>query len=488
MLKETSSSLLMRPKLAILISFMLHVCALHAQPDSSVAAIQNISSRYLVQTGKKIDRYQSRITHKTEKTLERLSGWENKLKRTLQKTYPSAAEKLFAPGRPSFKQMLEEYRQGKIKTGKYKTSYDAYTDELNSRLLYLDSNKNLFAKEKQQLIGAGHAKLEDLRNEEGQTETLQKMIKKRKQELMEVALTQLGKNKQLQKINKEAYYYTETLKNYKQLFKDKNKREEAAKKILEEIPGFNDFVRRNSMLASLFRMPGNDNNSQSLAGLQTRASVNAMIQDRIGAGGPGAREQVQQNIQQAQAELDKLKNKILKAGGGNTGTELPDFKPNSQRSKTFAQRLEYGFNLQFGKRTSMLPGTADIGITAGYKLNDKSSVGIGAGYKLGMGSIQKIRFSHEGVSLRSYLDWKLKKQFFVSGGFEMNHHASFKDFGSLGKSDAWQQSGLLGISKKMPLKTKFSKGTKLQLLYDFLHRQHLPVSQPVIFRVGYDLK
>jgi hypothetical protein len=52
----------------------------------------------------------------------------------------------------------------------------------------------------------------------------------------------------------------------------------------------------------------------------------------------------------------------------------------------------------------------------------------------------------------------------------------------------WQQSGLIGISKKMNVKTKFFKGTKLQLLFDMLANQHVPVSQPVLFRVGYDIK
>ena len=67
----------------------------------------------------------------------------------------------------------------------------------------------------------------------------------------------------------------------------------------------------------------------------------------------------------------------------------------------------------------------------------------------------------------------------------MNHHASFKDFAALRDANAWQKSGLIGISKKIALKTKLTKGTKLQLLYDLLHREHIPVSQPVIFRIGY---
>jgi len=59
-------------------------------------------------------------------------------------------------------------------------------------------------------------------------------------------------------------------------------------------------------------------------------------------------------MQNAHAELNKLKDKLLK-GGGTSDTELPDFKPNTQKTKTFLQRVEYGFNMQFGKNNGWMP-------------------------------------------------------------------------------------------------------------------------------------
>jgi len=44
---------------------------------------------------------------------------------------------------------------------------------------------------------------------------------------------------------------------------------------------------------------------------------------------------------------------------------------------------------------------------------------------------------------------------------------------------------LIGISKMVSLKTKFFKKTKLQLLWDFLSGDQLPIAQPILFRVGY---
>ena len=42
------------------------------------------------------------------------------------------------------------------------------------------------------------------------------------------------------------------------------------------------------------------------------------------------------------------------------------------------------------------------------------------------------------------------------------------------------------ISKKMKIKTKLVKETKIQLLYDIFYKEHNPVTQPVVFRTGFD--
>jgi hypothetical protein len=43
----------------------------------------------------------------------------------------------------------------------------------------------------------------------------------------------LGRTKYLSKIDKDAYYYFETLKNYKELFQDKKKAEQTALNIFK---------------------------------------------------------------------------------------------------------------------------------------------------------------------------------------------------------------------------------------------------------------
>jgi hypothetical protein len=135
----------------------------------------------------------------------------------------------------------------------------------------------------------------------------------------------------------------------------------------------------------------------------------------------------------------------------------------------------------------------------GYKLSAKGIVGIGASYKVGWGdNIQHIAISHQGIGLRSYLDWKIPSTFsghgegagtwWISGGYEQNYRAEIKRIEQLKNRSAWQSSGLIGLSKKFLINSKFMKGTKMQVLWDFLSYQQIPRVNPIVFRIGYNLK
>ncbi len=461
------------------------VCRAQQKDSSAAASVTDVPVKYLLQLSDKTDTYSRRITSKTEKTLTKFSRWEMKIKGLLQKADPAAAERLFGAGKMTFSAMLQKVKEGKAVADNYKAQYDSYTDKITTGIKYLETKKDSLGAKYGKPLAKAKEKLAQADMDVAESEAVAKLVKERKKELTDAAIKYLGKSKYLSKINKEAYYYTETLKNYKELFNDPKKAEETALSILNKIPAFGKFMRENGALSSLFGTPSGAN-APSLAGLQTRASVNSLIQDRVAAGGPNARAAISQNMQAAQAQLQQLKDKIIKAGGSHNNAELPDFKPNSQKTKTFKQRLERGTNFQIGKSGTGRTAIADIGLSLGYKLNDKSIIGVGVSYKMGYGSIQKIKITHEGIGLRSFIDYKLKKNFFISGGYEMNCVSSFTGFRRLQSGNLWQQSGLVGISKKLKIKTKLFKETKFSLLYDMLSRQHIPVTQPVVFRVGYN--
>lgn len=458
-----------------------------AQLDSTIESLQGIPTKYISAIDSKIDKYSNRITSKTEKTLSKLSNWENKIKSLLEKVSPETAQRLFGNSQPTFSTILKKVKEGKALTEGYKIKYNEYRDKLTTSIKYLEDQQENLNKNLIKPVSKAKKKLKELDDDVANTEAVETFIKERKKLLIDEAVKYLGKNKYLTKIDKEAYYYVETLRNYKELFSDKKKAEELATKILNKIPAFKNFTQKNSMLASLF--PGGTANpassTASLAGLQTRSNVNALIQQQIAAGGPNAREQISQNLQAAQAELAGLKDKVLKAGGNSSDMEIPDFKPNQQKTKTFFQRLEFSSDIQYAKNNSFVPSTADIALSLGYKLNDKSLIGLGASYRLGFGSIEHLSFSHQGIGIRSFIDWKLKKQFFISGGYEVNYNATFKNITQLRSYNDWQQSGLVGVTKKINIKTKFVKGAKIQIMYNMLAGTHIPSSRPFVFRTGY---
>ncbi len=464
---------------------------LDSKGDSISQAIQQIPKKYIKQVDQKIDKYTNRITGKTEKTLATLSKWENKIHKLLNKLSPETAEKLFGNNQATFGSLLQKLKEGKTIVANSRAQYDEYRDKLATNLKYLDQQKDKLDAEITKPLADATQKMKALEQDVKNTEAVAQFIKVRKKQLISEAGKYIGKNKYLTKINKESYYYVETLRNYKEIFSDSKKAEQTAKSILNKIPAFTNFMQKNSLLSSFFRVGATDPLDPalqaSLVGLQTRAGVNDLIQQQLSSGGPNARQVFQQNIQEGKAQMQALKDKINKAGG-SSDDEIPSFKPNTQKPKTFLQRLEYGTNLQPSKTNNLLPATTDIGLSVGYKMNDKSLIGIGLSYKLGLGSIEHIKITHEGIGLRSFIDWKLKMKFYVSGGFEMNYNAQFKNIEQLRNYNGWQSSGLIGISKKMPIKTKFFKASKIQLLYDMFYRDHIPISQPVVLRVGYSIK
>jgi hypothetical protein len=167
--------------------------------------------------------------------------------------------------------------------------------------------------------------------------------------------------------------------------------------------------------------------------------------------------------------------------------DMPDFKPNDQKTKTFWKRIEYGVNFQTTHNNYYFPTVTDLGLSLGYKLGHSNFVGVGASYKLGWGNgIQHVALSSHGVELRSFLEIKIKGSFSATGGFEYNYTTPFTSFQDIRQIQRWTQSGLIGISKTVSMKSRFFKQTKLQLLWDFLSYQQVPKTQPVLFRIGYN--
>ena len=198
--------------------------------------------------------------------------------------------------------------------------------------------------------------------------------------------------------------------------------------------------------------------------------------------GPNGRQDVANSLSAAQSELSKLRNQF--PSSGSTG-DMPDFQPKETRTKSFLKRIEYGVNVQTAKSNYYFPATTDFAFTLGYKISDANNAGVGLSYKMGWGTgIRHIHITSEGLSLRSFLNIKIKGSFFASGGFEYNYQQPFHALRELYDLQSWQKSGLIGISKTVSLKTKFFKKTSVQVLWDMLSYSQVPKAEPIKIRVG----
>jgi hypothetical protein len=449
--------------------------------------LTSFPSHFLSRLQQKTTSLEAKLIAKSKKALQKLAAQEARCKKKLAKKDSLQAEALFGNVDEKY-QLLQQQLLRPEDNVSAAAEYLPNLDTLTTSLKFLSANSDLLPNAEALAIPIQSA-LRNMRDLQGKLQTseqIQQHLRER-QHLLKEQLKSLGFTKELQKYHQQAYYYGQQIQEYKNILEDPSRLQDQVIALLQKLPSFQQFLQEHSQLASLFRLPGNYASEASLTGLQTRTSVQAIVQDRIAAGGPNAMASFQQNLQEAQGQLSQLKDKLNELGSSK-GAEMPDFKPNHQKTKTFLQRLEYGTNLQSQPSNNWFPTTSDLGLSVGYKLNDKNIIGIGASYKIGWGrDIQHIAITHQGVGLRSFADVKLKGSFYVSGGFEYNYQQPFRSLTDLNGYDKWLQSGLIGMSKILSLKSKVFKKTRLQLLWDFLSYQQVPKAQALKFRVGYTL-
>ncbi len=479
----------------LLISFLFLALKSSSQSDSisinNVFIQKNVSTKALNYLDKKYTSATNNIQSQTEKLLEKIQEKENVIRDKIFLIDSSKAVLLFSTSQEMYQHFANELKQtsGKI-SGNAIKEYIPNIDSIQTMLQFFDNVNFPFSNVQLDKITQLKDQAEALQGKLQIANEVQDYISEREQLLKsQLAAFDLGKN--LLGYNKEIYYYQEKLQGYVEILNDKKKLEEKIFSTIRELPAFKKFFAENSLFSQLFNMPGSGSELSfvNTGGLQSRYQVASILAQRLGVAMTSNPEQYfQQQIQSngAQPQLSELKEKLNSLQGSNSDMTMPDFKPDGQKSKTFLKRIEYGFSFQTTGTAYFLPVTSDIAFHVGYKFSDKAVAGIGAGYKLGLGDgLNHIKFSNQGMSIRSYADIKTKWNFWISGGFEYNYFNAFNNLEELKNPDIWQKSALLGITKKYKIGGK--KEGKIQLLYDFLAAKQVPRLTALKFRLGYNL-
>ncbi|OQP48017.1 hypothetical protein A4H97_29710 [Niastella yeongjuensis] len=471
---------------------------------NKVDSIATLPDSYITRIEKKYTDLDQKLTGQTEKYLSRLEKAEQKIQRKLNKVQGNVMRPL-QKTQGFYSQLMAKVQS--VSTTDFPTPKGMYlplVDSVNGSLAFLSQQQTLLNGSTQvnEKISASIGALKQLQARLQVSDEVKSFIAQRKEQ-MRLSLDQLqntagkftklpaGLTKDWKDFQQKAYYYNAQVAEYKALLNTPDRLIEKGLGLLRKLPAFQQFMKTHGELAGLFTIPADYGAPGNIGGLQTRAGTQQLIQSQLSAAGPNSTQILQQNLQAAQVKLSSFKDKLQKLGTNSADMELPDFKPNGQKTKAFWKRFEYGTNLQTAKN-NFFPITTDVGLSVGYKLNDKSTIGIGASYKMGWGKdIKHIHITNQGIGFRSFIDVKLKGSFYASGGLEYNYQPLHNDSTISIHTDAfynWQKSGLVGISKMVSIKSRFFKKTKLQLLFDFLSYQAVPRTQPIKFRVGYNIK
>jgi len=440
--------------------------------------------------------FECQLTQKSASYLQKMQRREERMRRKLSRVDSAAAKELFASSTAQYQALVDKIRTDSGRPDQPRSGiYLPYADSLEGALAFLQKNPSLLSVAQGKLSAAGTTaelqaagrQFQALQAKMQDAEQIKAFINQRKQQIAQYirqhANVQQLLGKQLAGMNQDVYYYSQQLRQFKELWNNPNQLEQRALTLLNQLPAFQTFMKNNSQLSGLLRMPMNYGTGAALEGLQTKDQVMAVIQ--TAAGGPQAMAGLQERIQSSMSQLDATKAKIQQLAQGNSDIDLPDFKPNNQRTKTFLQRLELGTDVQTAKNNYYFPTTTDFGVSLGYKLGHDNILGVGASYKMGWGNgFRHIALSSQGVGLRSFLEVKVRYGLSLSGGLEYNYAQPFSSYQDIRKIERWTQSGLVGLSKRIPAKGKYFKGTKLQLLWDFLSYQQVPKTQPILFRIG----
>lgn len=480
-----------RPGYSITLGLFLLMCILcntvvAQQPDTTVISTKQLN-KYLASVNDKANKFNSGAEKYARKTLAKLLKQEEKMRRKVMKVDTALAKALFDYAIDSLNKFqslmgIKNKIAGKVTGGEY----FAYLDSVKLSLQFLEKANVLSssANALQQKLGSSTGMVKDIEANVENIRKIKEFVSLRKESLGDKLRQYPQYSKYIRSISKEAYYLGEKMHELQSIISSPSGIENAVVGLLRELPAFQSFIRENSQLAGLFSMTGFSAMPSAgmpvVNGIPSRSALQQSIQANAPAMANNFGSLMQQQIGQAQSAVQTARNKLNAITGEK---EMPDYKTNSQKVKSFKKRLEYGFDLQFSKSNYVIPSSGDISLLVGYKLNDKSSIGVSGVYRLGMGTgWNNIRFSNMGIGFRSYMNWKIKGNFYAQGGSEWNYNTGFRNIEELKNSPLWQQSAMLGIAKKYRVSKKL-KGN-VQVLYDFLHRQHVPITQPVIFRFG----
>ncbi|MBN9385989.1 MAG: hypothetical protein J0H74_34855, partial [Chitinophagaceae bacterium] len=413
-----------------LIACLLFYCAVViAQTDPTSIQAAPLRPQDIIRLGDTYDALSMSIQRRSLHLLSALQSKEARLCRELSSKDSVVARNLLVGPKVAYERLIQQVNTFPANLSLHPlTEYLPGLDSAQTALLFFKAQGNY--KIDPSILKSTQRNLLQLQYQLQQAGKLTAFAEQRQQEWL-TKLHAFQLNDKMLGIKKKIYYYREELQQYKDLLHDPDRLTTKILTGVRSLPAFQQFFQDHSYLSTLFRLPGNGTpaSGQPIPGLQTRASVDAAIVERLGPGasistamphGDAGANPALDGMQDATDQMNKLKAKLP---AGNSNSITADFRPNPQHNKTFFHRIQLGFDMQTQSSTYFAPALSTLALTAGYLLNPRSIVGVGVGYKLGWGRpFDHIAFSSQGAVLRSFLDWRLKGSLWIAGAYEANYY------------------------------------------------------------------
>jgi hypothetical protein len=473
-----------------LIYFLFFSIHVGGQTSDSVALlIEQLPPKFTSKQDDNISSVEKSLVKKNQQFLNSFSKQELKIYKKIFASDSNLAKSLFHDTQDKYEQLKNKIQNPLLVLKKHNGSYVPLLDTLKSSIQFLNhlNTGSIAGLGNLESFDNSIQKINSIQAQLNVSEEIRKFIKSR-QQLIAASINNVKVLGQLKKFQKDFYYYQATVTQFKESLNKPDVLVFKTITLLRKIPAFNNYFSKHSQLAGMFQLPGSSSqlNAEMLANLQTRETVQNLLQERLGASG-NVNQTLNPILEDGQQKLSQYKDKLIGSFGNSSDVVMPSFTPNTQKVKKFSSRIEKGINIQSVRSNGFFPATSDIAFSLGYRASDKFVFGIGGAYKIGWGeNIRKIQISHQGVGLRSFVDYQVKGSFYLTGGAEFNYRNQIREFEQLNDISAWQKSILLGVTKKYSINKKMIGN--MQLLFDFLYNKQTPRTQFLVFRVGYNLR
>lgn len=474
--------------LPMLVAFFVPMGLAAQTPDTTLKA-SDLNTKTLEKLNTSYSRLNTSVNSQSQQLLASLQKQEGSIKGLLSGRDTTGAGKVLTNGTAEYQRLMQKLQTPVANPVPSLTHYVPGIDSMRTAIAFL--SKSGLPVDKLQRLQALDQQLKQLQVNFQNADDIQNYVGARQAQLQSV-LSQYNMQGRLSSMSKQAFYYQQQVAGYKDVLNNQDKQQQLVLAAVRQVPAFQSFWQKNSMLSQLFPVPGNTGTLLAGTGLQTGAQVGKLIQQRLGVsvddGGKNAAQYLQQQAGNAQGQMDQLKQKLDNlniTGGGSSNMVLPDFTPNPEKKKTFFNRLQLGFDQQTTGKTAYLPVISTLGLSLGYMLSGKATVGVGASYLLGLGTgLNQISLSSQGAGLRSFIDIKAFKSLWITGGYEYTYVYPFSSLKDIRNLSAWQKSALIGLMEKYSIG---KRSGNVQILYDALAQSAIPSRQAFQVRFGFSL-